>query len=73
MPTSPVAHQFPGRPGGNISRVKLPVKRERCLLALKLDVKMWRIMISEIHSDDDPEKRRNDRHESFLADSGIQA
>jgi len=30
-------------------------------------------MISEIHSDDDPEKRRNDRHGSFLADSGIQA
>jgi len=73
MPTSPVAHQFPGRPGGNISRVKPPVKRERCLFALKLDVKMWRIMISEIHSDDDPEKRRNDRHGSFLADSGIQA
>jgi hypothetical protein len=36
-------------------------------------VKMWRIMISEIHSDNDSEERRNDRHACVLADSGIQA
>src|SRR4029077_14462795 len=71
--TSPVAHQFPGGAGGNISGPKPTVKSKRRLLALKLDMKMWRIMISEIHSVDDPEKRRDDGHGCFLADSGIQA
>ena len=47
MTTSPVAHQLPGGSGGDISRTKPTVKRERGLLALKVDVKMWRIMISE--------------------------
>ena len=37
---------------------KLVVKSERRLLTLKLDVEMWRIMISEISPGDDPEKRR---------------
>jgi hypothetical protein len=71
--THPIAHQFPGCCGRNIPRTKLAVKSERCLLALKFNVKVWRIMISEIHSDDDSEERRNDWHESFLADSGIHA
>jgi len=62
MTTSPVVHQFPGGPGGNISRTKPTVKSERCLLALKLDVKVRRIVICEIHSDDDSEERRDDRH-----------
>jgi hypothetical protein len=73
MTTSPVTHQFPSRPGRNISRTKPTVKSERRLLSLKFNVEMWRIMISEIHSDDDPEKRRDDRHGRFLADSGIPA
>ena len=73
MTTCPVAHQLPSGSGGNISRTKSTVKSERRLLSLKFNVEMWRIMISEIHSDDDPEKRRDDRHGRFLADSGIQA
>jgi len=73
MTTSPITYQFPGCPGGNISGAKPTVKSERRLLALKLDMKMWRIMISEIHSDDDAEKRRDDRHGWLLAYSGIQA
>jgi len=46
--TRPIAHQFPGYCGGNIPRTKLAVKSERCLFALRLDVEMWWIMISEI-------------------------
>jgi hypothetical protein len=38
---------------------------------LKLNMEMRRIMIAEIHSDDDPEESRDDRHDCFLADSGI--
>jgi hypothetical protein len=71
--TSPVTHQFSRRPGGNTSRKKPTVKVKRGLLALKLDVKMWWIMISEIHSNDDSEERRDDWHARFLPDSGIQA
>lgn len=55
--TSPITHQFPRCPGGNGSGKKLAVKIERGLLALKFYMKMWRIMISEIHSDNDPEER----------------
>jgi hypothetical protein len=57
MTTSPVTYKFPSCPGRNISSDKLAVKIERCLFTLKFDVKMWRVMISEIHSDDDPEER----------------
>ena len=55
--TSPVTHQFPGCAGGNRSGKKLAVKSERALLTLKFYMEMWRIMISEIHSDNDPEER----------------
>ncbi len=57
MTTSPITHQFPSRPGRNISIHKLTVKIESRLLALKLDMEMRRIVISEIHSDNDSEKR----------------
>ena len=38
---SPVAHEFPGRPGRNVSSKKI----KRGLLALKLNMEMWRIVI----------------------------
>jgi len=57
MTTSPITHQFPSRPGRNTSIHKLTVKIESRLLALKLDMEMRRIVISEIHSDNDSEKR----------------
>jgi len=34
----------------------LAIKIERALLALILDMKVWRIMIPEIHPDNDPNK-----------------
>ena len=73
MTTSPVPHQLPGSPGGNISRTEPTVKSKRRLLALEFNVEVWRIMVSEIHSDDDSEERRDDWHARFLANSGIQA
>ena len=51
--------------------MKLPVKSERCLFTLKLNVEVWWIVISEIHSDDDPEKCRDNWHGYFLPDLGI--
>jgi hypothetical protein len=48
---SPVPHQFPSRSGGNRSSKELAIKIESRLLALKLDMKMGRIMISEILSE----------------------
>jgi hypothetical protein len=52
----PVTHQLPGCPGGNVSSEKLTFKIKRGLLPLKLDMEMWRMMISEIHPDNDPEE-----------------
>ena len=54
--TSPVTNQFPCCPGRNKSSNKFAVKIERALLSLKLDVEVWRIMISKIHPDNNPEK-----------------
>jgi hypothetical protein len=54
---SPVAHEFPGRPGRNVSSKKSTFKIKRGLLALKLNREMWRIVISEKHSDNNPEER----------------
>ena len=70
--TGPVTYKFPGRSGGNISRMKSTIKGERRSLAPKLDMKMRRIMIAEIHSDNDSEERGNDRHGCLPADSGVQ-
>jgi hypothetical protein len=42
---SPVAHEFPGRPGRNVSSKKSTFKIKRGLLALKLNMEMWRIVI----------------------------
>ena len=39
-----------------MSSNKVAVKIERGPLSPKLDVEMWRVMISEIHPDDDAEK-----------------
>jgi len=55
--TSPVTHEFSGGRGGNISDKKSTVKIKRRFFSLKLDMKVWRVMISEIHSDNDPEER----------------
>jgi hypothetical protein len=66
-----IAHQFAGCSRGNVSGMKLPVKSERCLFTLKLNVEVWWIVISEIHSDDDPEKCRDNWHGYFLPDLGI--
>ena len=41
--TSPITYQFPGCPGGNSTSKKLAVKIERRLLALKLDMEVWRL------------------------------
>ena len=73
MTTRPVTHQLSRRRRGNVAGPKPTVKRKRRLLALKLDVKMWRIMISEIHSDDDPEECRNDGHVRLLAGTDTKA
>jgi len=56
MMTSPVTHQFPGRPGGNAPSNELAVKIERRLLTPKLDMEMWRIVVSEIHPNNDPKE-----------------
>ena len=52
----PLTHQSPCRAGGNTSGKKLAVKIERGLLALILDMEVWRFMIPEIHPDNDPKK-----------------
>ena len=54
--TSPVSYEFPCCPGGNTSSKKLAVKIERRLLTLKLDMEVWRVMIPEIHPNNNPEK-----------------
>jgi len=68
MTTSPVVHQLPGCPGGDVSSKKLTVKVKRGLLALKFYMEMWRIMIAKIHSNNNSEKRGNDRHGFLLSD-----
>jgi hypothetical protein len=73
MTTSPLTYQFPGCPGGNTSSKKLTVKIERRLLALKLDMKVWRIMISEYIRIMIPKNVEMIGMTVFLADSGIQA
>jgi hypothetical protein len=60
--TRPLTHQFPGRCGGNSSRKKLTAKIECGSLTLKLDMEVWRIVIPEIHPDNDSKESRNDRH-----------
>jgi hypothetical protein len=51
--------------GGNSFSKKLAIKIERRLLALKLDMEMWRIMTAKIHANNDSEKRGNDRRRLF--------
>jgi hypothetical protein len=36
-------------------------------------MKVWGIMIPEIHPDNDPKKSGNDGHDSLLSESGNQA
>ena len=71
--TSPVSYQFPGRRGGNNSSKQLAVKIERRLLALILDMKVWRIMIAKVHPNNNSKKSGNDRHGFLLSDRGNQA
>lgn len=71
MPTGLFMNQFSRCSRGNTTGDKFAVKIERGPLSPKLDVEVWRVMISEVRPDDNPEESRNDRHGSLFSKTGI--
>src|SRR5689334_2934153 len=63
--TSPIAYQSPRRGRRDTSHQKPAVEIECCSLPLELDVKVRRIMITEIHANNNTKKGRDNRHSFY--------
>ena len=67
MEAGPLTNQLTSSHRGYLAYDNLAVERHQRILAGVFRVKVRRIMIIEVHSDDDTEERRDDRHGRIVA------
>jgi hypothetical protein len=58
----PLTNQLSCGARPNLAFDDSPAKIDHCILTVILGVEMWRSVIVEVHANNDPEERRDDRH-----------